>query len=144
MNPRSLLIALFSLLTAAMLGLAIGAAWMLPVMLLQRPLPELAPLIGGLLGIAVRSWVRPAGLVAAVLAGGATLLAAVYVSVLLAAARIAGSMGIGLVEALREAGLAMSLQLARLSLSPGDLGWFGAGTAIAMWAAGRSARRGHR
>lgn len=141
MKLRSTLLALFSVLTAAMLGLAAGAVWMLPTMLLQRSLPWLAPLAGLLLGTAVRAWVRPPGRAAAALASGATLLAAGYVSVLTAAARIAGAMGIGLVDALRDAGLGMSLQLARLALSASDLGWFLAGAAIAGWFAWRSPRR---
>ena len=56
---------LFAAFSAAMLGLAAGAMWMLPTMALHRPLPMLAPVAGWLLALAVRSWVRPAGRVAA-------------------------------------------------------------------------------
>ena len=128
---------LFAAFSAAMLGLAAGAVWMLPTMALQRPLPALALLAGALLALAVRSWVRPAGPQAAALAAGATVLAAVYVQLLTAAARIAGSMGIGLLDALREAGLPMLLTLARMAARPVDLAGMLAGVILAAWLAGR-------
>ena len=132
-----LILSLFAAFSAGMLGLAAGAEWMLPTMALQRPLPALAPVAGALLALAVRSWVRPAGGVAAALAAGATLLAAIYVNVLTSAARIASYMGIGLLDALREAGLAMLLALARLAVHPADVGFTLAGVLLAAWIAGR-------
>jgi vitamin B12 transport system permease protein len=131
---------LFAAFSAAMLGLAAGAVWMLPTMALQRPLPALGLVAGWLLALAVRSWVRPAGRVAATLAAGATVLAAVYVEVLTAAARIAGSMGIGLLDALREAGLPMLLALAQLAVRPADVVLVLAGALLAAWIAGRRPR----
>ncbi|HET6804033.1 MAG TPA: hypothetical protein VFH59_01145 [Frateuria sp.] len=128
---------LFAAFSAAMLGLAAGAVWMLPTMALQRPLPALALVVGALLALAVRSWVRPAGRVAAALAAGATVLAAVYVELLTAAARIAGSMGIGLLDALRAAGLAMLLALAQLAVRPTDVVFTLAGALLAAWVANR-------
>lgn len=136
-----LIAALFAAFSAAMLGLAAGAIWMLPTMALRRPLPALALAAGWLLALAVRNWVRPAGRVAAALAAGATVLAAIYVNVLTAAARIAGSMGIGLLDALREAGLAMLLALARLAVRPADVGFTLAAALLAAWLAGRRPRR---
>jgi len=130
----------FAAFSAAMLGLAAGAMWMLPTMALRRPLPVLALLVGWLLALAIRAWVRPAGRVAAALAAGATMLAAVYVDVLTAAARIAGSMGIGLLDSLREAGLAMLLGLARLALQPVDVVFALAGALLAAWIASRRPR----
>ncbi|MCX7513908.1 hypothetical protein [Frateuria sp. STR12] len=132
---------LFAAFSAAMLGLAAGAVWMVPTMALRRPLPVLALLVGWLLALAVRSWVRPAGRVAAAMAAGATVLAAIYVEMLTAAARIAGSMGIGLLDALREAGLAMLLSLARLALQPVDIGFTLAGALLAAWVASRPPRK---
>lgn len=132
---------LFAAFSAAMLGLAAGAVWMLPTMALQRPLPALALAAGWLLALAVRSWVRPAGRVAAGLAAGATVLAAIYVQVLTAAARIAGTMGIGLLDALREGGLLMLLALAQLAVRPIDIGLVLAGAALAAWTAHRRPRR---
>lgn len=128
---------LFAAFSAAMLGLAAGAVWMLPTMVLQRPLPALALVVGWLLALAVRGWVRPAGRVAAALAAGATVLAAIYVEVLTAAARVAGSMGMGLLDALRGSGLAMLLALARLALRPGDVVLTLAGALLAAWVASR-------
>ena len=130
----------FAAFSAAMLGLAAGAMWMLPTMALRRPLPVLALLVGWLLALAIRAWVRRAGRVAAALAAGATMLAAVYVDVLTAAARIAGSMGIGLLDSLREAGLAMLLGLARLALQPVDVVFALAGALLAAWIASRRPR----
>lgn len=128
---------LFAAFSAAMLGLAAGAMWMLPTMALHRPLPMLAPVAGWLLALAVRSWVRPAGRVAAALAAGATVLAAAYVQVLTAAARLAGSMGIGLLDALREAGLSMLLALAQLGARPLEIFFALAGAGLAAWVASR-------
>jgi vitamin B12 transport system permease protein len=128
---------LFAAFSAAMLGLAAGAVWMLPTMALQRPLPALALVAGWLLALAVQAWVRPAGRVAAALAAGATVLAAIYVEALTAAARIAGAMGIGLLDALREAGPSMLLALARLAMRPTDLAFTLAGALLAAWVAAR-------
>jgi vitamin B12 transport system permease protein len=128
---------LFAAFSAAMLGLAAGAVWMLPTMALQRPLPILALAAGWLLALAVRAWVRPPGHVAAALAAGATVLAAIYVDALTAAARIAGAMGIGLLDALREAGPSMLLALARLAVRPADTALTLAGALLAAWVASR-------
>jgi vitamin B12 transport system permease protein len=132
MSLRSLPGAVFATFCAAMLGLAAGAVWMLAAVSFGQVMSWLALPAGGLLAVAMRHWVCPgqrAG--AAVLAAAATLLAAVYVSVLIAAARIAGSLGIGLVDALRTAGATMLLTLARLGMSPADVAWFLAGAALA-------------
>lgn len=136
-----LISALFAAFSAAMLGLAAGAVWMLPTMALRRPLPALALLAGWLLALAVRSWVRPAGRAAAALAASATVLAAIYVDMLTAAARIAGSMGIGLLDALRGAGPAMLLVLARLAVRPVDIAFTLGGALLAAWLASRRTRR---
>ncbi|MGN2247722.1 hypothetical protein ACFWZ3_13625 [Frateuria sp. GZRR35] len=139
--PVRLIPLLFAAFSAAMLGLAAGAVWMLPTMALQRPLPALALVVGVLLALAIRGWVRPAGRVAATLAAGATVLAAVYVDVLTAAARIAGSMGMGLLDALRGAGLAMLLSLAQLAVRPTDIVFTLAGALLAVWIASRRPRK---
>jgi vitamin B12 transport system permease protein len=141
LTARSVADAAFALFSAAMLGLAAGAVWMLPTMQLQRPLAWLALPIGWLLGLAVRAWIRPSGTLAALAAAMATALAAAYVTVLTAAARVAGLMGLGLLQAMRESGSGMLLQLARLSLSPLQLACFAAGTVLAAWCAWRSPRR---
>lgn len=140
LTARRLAVLLFAVFSAATLGLAAGAVWMLPTMFLQRPLPWLAVPIGWLLAAAVRGWVQPPGRLAATLAAMASVLAAAYVSVLTAAARIAGAMGIGLTDALREAGTSMLLHMAQLALSGTELGWFAAGAVLAAWKAARTAR----
>ena len=131
----------FALFSAAMLGHAAGAVWMLPTMQLQRPLAWLALPIGWLLALAVRAWIRPPGAIAATAAAMATLLAAAYVTVLTAAARVAGLLGLGLLQAMHDAGGGMLLQLARLSLSPMQLAWFAAGVLLAAWCAWRRPHR---
>ncbi|MDO1530392.1 hypothetical protein QMK61_16260 [Fulvimonas sp. R45] len=143
MSAGALFGAVFAAFCAAMLGLAAGAVWMLLVVFLGQTAPWLALPAGALLGLAMRFWVCPrqrAG--AAVLAAAATLLAAGYVCVLIAAARIAGSLGIGLVDALRTAGPVMLLALARLGLAPAALAWFALGAVLAaLVAAQRAVRR---
>jgi vitamin B12 transport system permease protein len=61
--------------------------------------------------------------------------------VLIAAARIAGSLGIGLVDALRIAGAPMLLELARLGMSTAQTAWFLAGAALAAAMAWRPWRQ---
>jgi vitamin B12 transport system permease protein len=142
MNPRALLGAVFAAFCAAMLGLAAGAVWMLLAVSFGQVLPWLALPAGWLLATAMRHWVCPGQRAsAAVLAAAATLLAAVYVSVLIAAARIAGSLGIGLVDALRIAGAPMLLELARLGMSTAQIVWFLAGAALAAAMAWRPWRQ---
>jgi vitamin B12 transport system permease protein len=140
MNVRAVFSLLFALLSALMLGLAAGAVWMVPTLYLRQPLPWLALLLGWLLGKAVRHWVRPAGGNAAVLAALATFTAALYVNLLTAAARIAGLMGLGLIDSMRTAGFRLLLQLAELGCTPTDGVWFIAGMGIAAFVALRPAR----
>lgn len=140
MNARVAFSWLFALISAVMLGLAAGAVWMVPTLYMQRPLPWLAIVMGWLLGKAVRSWVRPPGAGAALLAALAMVSAAVYVNLLTAAARIAGSMGLGLVDTLRTAGLGLLMHLAQLANAPADNAWYAAGLGLAAVVAGRAAR----
>jgi len=140
MKIRAVFSFLFALVSALMLGLAAGAMWMVPTLYSQHHLPWLALPVGWLLGKAVRHWVRPAGSNAAVLAAFATFIAVLYVNVLMAAARIAGLMGLGLVDSLRTAGLAMLVQLAELNCSPVDDVWFLAGMGLSAFVA---MRQGH-
>ena len=123
MSARTLLLFVFTLFIAAMLGLAAGAAWMVVTLYLGHPMPWLALLFGALLAWTIRNGVRPPGIAAALLAAFATALATVYVNMLIAAVQIAGNMGMGLIEALRTAGIDMLWQLARLALTPADIGW---------------------
>jgi len=139
MSARALFSFLFALISAVMLGLAFGAVWMLPTLFFSHVMPWLALPLGWLLGRLIRGWVRPQPRSAAVLAALATVLACGYVCLLTAAARIAGLMGLGLVDALKTAGFGLLANLARLNLQPGDLAWFVLGIALSAWAAGRKA-----
>lgn len=141
MSPRSAVVALSGLFVAVMLGLAAGAVWMVATLYIGRPLPWLAVPVGALLALTIRSWVRPAGIGAALLASCATVLAALYVNLLISGVLIAGSMGLGLVEALRTAGLGMLWQLTRLALSPADVGWTAPAVLLAAWLAWRTLRK---
>jgi hypothetical protein len=131
MSARNLFVNVFALLSTTMLGLAAGAVWMVATLYLRQPLPWLALPVGALLAWAIRLGVRVPGPGAALLAAFATILAAIYVSVLIAAATIAGDLGMGLVDAMRTSGVGMLWQLAHLALTPLDIVWFIAGAALA-------------
>jgi vitamin B12 transport system permease protein len=141
MSLRTVSLSVFVLFSAAMLGLAAGAVWMVAALYLRHPLPWLALPIGALLAWTIRAGVRPAGTVAAWLAAGATLLAAFYVNMLVAGVLIAGNMGMGLIEAMRTAGLGMLWHLARMALSPADVAYAVLGMLLAAWLAWRRPRR---
>ncbi len=130
-----MLVSLFALFSAAMLGLAAGAAWMVLALYLRHPLPWLAVPIGAMLAWTIRAGVQRAGLGAMLLAAGATALAAIYVNMLIAGVMIAGNMGLGLIEALRTAGIAMLWQLARLAMTPTDIAWAVLAMLLAAWLA---------
>ena len=140
MSARAVLLFAFALFSAAMLGLAAGAVWMVVTLYLRHPLPWLALPVGAMLAWTIRSLVRPAGIGAAVLSACATALAAIYVNMLIAGVLIAGNMGLGLVDALRTAGAGMLWQLARMALSPVDLGWAMLAVLLAAWLGWRTPR----
>jgi hypothetical protein len=132
---------LFGALCAVTFGFAAGAVWMVPSMMFGRPLPALVLPVGWVLGVVVRRWLRIEGLVGAVMAAAATLLATVYTACLVAAATIAGMMGIGFGQAIRDAGPAMLLELARLAQGPAQLGLYAVGALLAALVAWPLARR---
>lgn len=137
MKPRDVPLYLFALFCAAMMGLAVGATWMVAAMYLRLPAPWLALAAGVVLAWAIRHWVRRPGAGAAVLAAFATLLAALYYNVLMAAIRLAGNFDMGLTDTLHTAGTGMLLALARLGLRPADGAWYVAGALLAAWLAWR-------
>lgn len=141
MSARPLLKAAFAVFSAAMLGLAAGALWMVATLYLRQLLPWLVVPLGALLAWTIRHVVLRPGIGAAMLAALATVLATLYMNLLLAATRIAGEMDMGLIDALRTAGAGMLWQLARLALTPVDIGWFVAGIVLAAMIATRPARR---
>jgi len=137
MKPRDIPLYVFALFCAAMMGLAVGATWMVAAMYLRQSAPWLALAAGVLLAWAIRHWVRRPGAGAAGLAAFATLLAALYFNVLMAAIQLAGNFGMSLTEAIRTAGTGMLLALAQLGLRPVDVVWYVAGALLAAWLAWR-------
>ena len=133
MTARNVFNLLFALLSTTMLGLAAGALWMVVALFMRQPLPWLALPLAVLLSWAIRHGVRKPGAVAALLSAWATALAAGYVGMLVAAAQIAGSMGLGLVETLRTAGTGMLWALARLGFTHADLAWGVFAVLMAAW-----------
>ncbi len=79
--------------------------------------------------------VHRAGIGAMLLAAAATALAAIYVNMLIAGVRIAGNMGLGIIDALRTAGIGMLWQLARMALAPSDIIWTVLAMLLAAWLA---------
>lgn len=132
---------LFALFSAAMLGLAAGAAWMVVALYSRHPLPWLAVPIGAALAWVIRAGVRRPGTGAMLLAAGATALSAVYVNLLIAGVKVAGSMGLDLIEAMRTAGFAMLWQLARMGLTLADFVWTALAMLLAGWLASRKRRQ---
>ncbi len=131
MNARALWSSVSGLFIATMIGLAAGAVWMVAMLYMRHPLPWLALPVGAALGWAIPRGIRPAGTAAAIMASGATVLAAAYMSMLLAAANVAANLGLGLIDALRTAGPGMLWELARMAATPRTLAWFTGGAALA-------------
>ena len=142
MRASSVPALLFALFSAAMLGLAAGAAWMVVALYSRHPLPWLAVPIGVALAWVIRAGVRQPGTGAMLLAAGATGLSAIYVNLLIAGVKVAGSMGLDLIEALRTAGIGMLWQLARMDLTPTDFIWTLLAMLLAGWLASRQRRPG--
>jgi len=141
MSARRLLSFLFTLICTVMIGLAAGAVWLVPTILVSKLMPWLAIPMGWVLGRIVRSWVSPGGRVgAALLAAIAMILASAYLTVLVAGARIAGSLGLGFFGTLRVAGIALLTDIARMTLTSGDVAWYAAGTILAVLGALRGRR----
>jgi len=119
-------------LAVLMAGLALGAVWALLVLRFGTAVPAwLALAVGALTALSARISLPAVRGAAPMLAALATLLAAVYEQVLLAAARIAAMFGIGLLESLRASGFGMLWLLARLGLHGERLHWALAAAALA-------------
>ncbi|WP_448098511.1 hypothetical protein [Luteibacter yeojuensis] len=130
-RPRRLPGFVFGAFCAVMFGFAVGAVWMVPSMMFGRALPALVLPAGWILGVVVRRWLRISGAAGALLAASATLIAAAYTACLVAAATISGMMGVGLAQAMADAGPAMLIDLAALAQGPGDIAMALAGAALA-------------
>jgi hypothetical protein len=144
MTVRQIVGECFALFCAVMLGLAGGAVWLLPTVLLRQPLPWLAVLVGWLLAIAIRKWVHARRWHSALLAVLATLIASIYIHMLISAVNISTMMGYGLLDSMRTAGLSMLLDVARIGMSPSDIVWTAAGLIAAVIPALRTPRKAMR
>lgn len=141
MSARRLLGFIFALICTVMIGLATGAVWLVPTILMGKLMPWLAVPMGWVLGRIVRGWVNPGGRWgAASFAAIAMIVATVYLTVLVAGARIAGSLGLGFFDTLRVAGIALLTDIARMTLTGGDIVWYAAGTILAVLGALRGRR----
>lgn len=140
MTVRQIVGECFALCCAVMLGLAAGAVWLLPTVYLHRPLPWLAIPAGWLLGIAMRQWVHGKAWNAALLAALATVIASLYIRVLITTVNISAMTDYGLLDAARTAGWSMLWDFTRLALSRVDVAWSLAGIVTAVVTAVRSAK----
>lgn len=125
-----------------MLGLAAGALWMVATLYMRQPMPWLALPLAVLLSWTIRHGVRKPGALTALLCALATAMASIYVSMLIAAVEIAGSMGLGLLETITTAGADMLLELARLGFSTSDFAWTTLSVVIAAWLGIRPLQQG--
>lgn len=140
-RPHRVFSLLLSLISTVMLGLAAGALWMLPVAFLRWQPAWFAVPVGALLGWAIARWVSPRNQLAPWLAAGASLLAAVYVSLLIAAVRVAGSLGLELSQTIRTAGPGMLWSLATFATGSSQWIGFGLGAVTAAAVAALFSRR---
>lgn len=129
-----------ALSVVAMFALPLGRLLGLPEGFAAHPLAWLALPTGWLLGTGLRHWVQ-LGTVARTLLGAASLvIAAIYANCLVTWGRIASAFGIGFVQAMRDAGVANTLGMARLGLTAGDGLLYALALVLAAWAAGRARR----
>jgi hypothetical protein len=145
MTARQLIGECFALFCAVMLGLAAGAVWILPSLLLHRQLPWMAILAGWLLAHGICQWVHQRAWNAAVLASIATVVATVYVHVLGAATTLwEMTSGYGLIGVIRTAGVPMLLDLARFGIGSRDIAWCAGGVIVAALVSLRLSRKRQR
>jgi hypothetical protein len=124
----------------AMFTQPLGRMAGLPEVITAHPVAWLALPAGWLLGTGLRHWVQLGAVSRAVLGAAALAIAAGYANCLLTWGRIASAFGIGFVQAMRDAGFANTLALARLGLSPTDGVLYVLALALAAWGAGRARR----
>ncbi len=106
-----------SILSAAMIGLAAGAVWMVLSVYTRSELIWLIAPLGVVIGWSVAAGVAGSRWSAAILSALATILAVVYVRMLLAAMQIAGLLGLSFGYALKQAGIGMLWSMAEMSFS---------------------------
>jgi hypothetical protein len=145
MSLRQVISECFALFCAVMLGLAAGAVWLLPTLLLHREMPWLAAPIGWLLAHAICQWVHKRAWNAAFLAAIATVAATIYVHVLHAATMLwEVTSGYGLFGVIHTAGISMLLFFARIGANSLDIAWCVCGIVVAAVVSLRLSRQPQR
>ena len=121
----------FGTLNVLLGALALAAVWALLSMFLLRALAPGALLLGAGTGLLARASLPRARRYAALLAIAACLAAAYYQQILMAAVRVADTLGLPLIAALRDSGLSLLALLAHIALDGALLAWVLAGAALA-------------
>ncbi|WP_250625364.1 hypothetical protein [Pinirhizobacter soli] len=124
----------------AMFAQPLGRLLGLPAGFAAHPLAWLVLPAGWLLGTGLRYWVQLGAVTRAALGAASLVIAALYANCLVTWGRIASAFGIGFVQAMRDAGLANTVGMARLGLTAGDHLLYALALALAAWAAGRARR----
>ena len=123
-------------------ALALAAVWALLSMFTLRALAPAAVLLGLGIGVLARLSLPRTRRYAALLAVLACVTAAYYQQVLLAAVRVANTLGLPLLTALRDSGPGLLTLLAGIALDGVLLAWIAAGALLALLAAWPFNRRG--
>lgn len=140
-EPRAIGGLLLALFSTVVIGLAAGAVWMVLALYMQDASAWLALPLGLVLGWVIRGWVTPHRRYAVPLAAVTMVLATIYMRLLFAAAQVGASLGLGIGEALRTAGVGMLVNVAQLGLRWQELALYLIGVVLAALIA---ARRGMR
>ncbi|NII11573.1 hypothetical protein [Oleiagrimonas sp. C23AA] len=133
---------IFAIVSAAMIGLAAGAIWMLLSAYMQRGLPWLIILIGLVVGLVTRAAISRSRWLGPLLAALGTAMAYVYLLGLSGAMLLAGTFGMSFGQALRHAGFAMLADIAWFRLGAPQLVLMLIGMAIAAFTAHQVIARG--
>lgn len=130
-GPRAFVAGAFAALGALSMGVAAGVLWMFITLYLRQPTAWLALPVGALVAWLLRTGIYKSGFTCAGLAVLATAVAALSLNALLAGVRIAGAMGLDMIDAMQTAGSGLLWHLARLSAAPTDLAWYACGALLA-------------
>ena len=124
----------------AMFAQPLGRLLGLPAGFVAHPLAWLVLPSAWLLGTGLRHWVQLGAVTRALLGAASLVIAAVYANCLVTWGRIASAFGIGFIQAMRDAGVANTVGMARLGLTASDDLLYALALVLAAWAAGRARR----
>ncbi|HEX7338665.1 MAG TPA: hypothetical protein VF271_01895 [Rhodanobacteraceae bacterium] len=129
------------------IALALGALWMAAMLAMPSARWWFALVSGAVLGFVAHNWITRHPWLATLLAAAGTVLAAVYMGCLRIGMELAATFGLGLVDTLQRAGVAMLVSLAwatatRLVIVATLVGM--ALAALLAWRRGRRANVIHR